>query len=142
MALREGAIKVTGLKQLSRSLRSLDKDAPKALRLAGNKAALIIVNEAKPKIPVGPAAGGHASTSIKAASTRTAARVSAGGKKFPYYAWLDFGGKVGRKKATIRKFHKSGRYIWKAYEDQRSHVAQTLSDELKKAAAPLNPKGG
>jgi hypothetical protein len=127
---------------LNRSLRKLDKDAPKQLRLVGNKAALLIVNVAKPKVPIGPAAGGHASTSIKAASTRTAARVSAGSKRFPYMPWLDFGGRVGRNKATVRKFLKSGRYIWKAYDDQRGAIVETLEDGLKNAAAPLDPKGG
>jgi len=142
MKLREGSIRVSGLRELNRSLRSLDKEAPKALRLAGNKAALIIVNEAKPKVPIGPAAGGHAATSIKAASTRTAARVSAGSKRFPYMPWLDFGGRVGRNKTTVRKFIKTGRYVWKAYDDRRDEIVRTLSYELKKAASPLDPKGG
>lgn len=127
-------IKVEGLRELNNGLRRMDKDLPKGLRLAGNAAANIVVDEAKPRVPVGPGAGGHAKSSIKAASTRTAARVSAGGKRFPYYPWLDFGGSVGRNKSVKRPFLKSGRYIWKAFDDKRAEVQQTLQDELVKVA--------
>lgn len=135
-------IRVDGLRQLNSSLRKLGKDAPKALRIAGNKAADIIVADAKPRVPLGPGKGGHARDSIKAASTRTAARVQAGGKRFPYYPWLDFGGRVGRKKATVRPFLSDGRYIWHAYAQRRDEFAQLLDDELTAvaAAAGLGPE--
>lgn len=123
-------IKIEGLKALNRGLKRLDKNAPKGLRLAGNKAADLVVAVAKPLVPVGPDKGGHASQSIKAASTRTAARVAAGGNKFPYYPWLDFGGGVGRDKSIRRPFLKEGRYIWKAFADNRSEVQRILEDEL------------
>ncbi|HEX5120363.1 MAG TPA: hypothetical protein VFW65_34710 [Pseudonocardiaceae bacterium] len=132
MAEEVVAIRVDGLKQLNKSLRALSADAPKALRLAGNDAADLIVKTARPKVPTGPGKGGHAAASVKAASTRTAARVKAGGPKYPYFPWLDFGGKVGRRKRTTRPFLKSGRYVWKAYGEQREHVAQTLAEGLEK----------
>ena len=126
------AIRVDGLKQLNKSLKALSADAPKALRLAGNDAADLIVKVARPKVPTGPGKRGHAAASIKAASTRTAARVKAGGPKYPYFPWLDFGGKVGRRKRTVRPFLKSGRYVWKAYGEQHEHVAATLAEGLEK----------
>jgi len=128
------AIRVEGLRQFSRNLRRMDKNLPKALRLAGNAAADIVVAEAKPRVPTGPGIGGHAKSSIKAASTRTQARISAGGKKYPYYPWLDFGGAVGRNRSVRRPFLKSGRYIWKAYDDRQGDVARTLSNELDRVA--------
>lgn len=127
-------IKVDGLREFNRGLRSLDKDLPKGLRLAGNEAARIVVGAAKPRVPVGPGKGGHAASSIKAASTRTAARVSAGGKKYPYYPWLDFGGRVGPNKSVRRPFLKQGRYIWAAFDDHRDEIEQTLRAELLKVA--------
>lgn len=135
-------IKIEGLREFSRSLRKLDKDLPKGLRLAGNTAANVIVAEAKPRVPLGPGRGGHAKTSIKAASTRTAARVSAGGKKFPYYPWLDFGGRVGPGKSVHRPFLKKGRYIWAAYAEKQAEFRETLKDELVKVAkdAGLEPQ--
>ena len=132
--MRIEPIQVEGLREFSRDLRRMDKDAPKGLRLAGNKAADIVVAEAKPKVPIGPGKGGHASSSIKAASTRTAARVSAGGKKYPYYPWLDFGGRVGRRRSVKRPFLKQGRYLWKAYADKRDEIEKTLQAELENVA--------
>lgn len=136
------AIRVEGLKQLNKSLRAISADAPKALRLAGNEAADLIVKTARPKVPSGPPAAGHAAGSIKAASTRTAVRVKAGGPKFPYFPWLDFGGKVGRGKRTVRPFLKSGRYVWKAYGEQREQVAAKLAEGLDKVIADAGLGGG
>jgi hypothetical protein len=123
-------IRVDGLREFSAGLKRLDKDLPKGLRLAGNAAANIVVAEARPRVPIGPGAGGHAKSSVKAASTRTAARVSAGGTRYPYYAWLDFGGRVGPAKSVKRPFLREGRYIWRAFADRRTDIEQTLHTEL------------
>lgn len=127
-------IKIEGLREFNRGLRSMDKDLPKGLRLAGNEAANIVVAAAKPRVPTGPGRGGHAKSSIKAASTRTAARVSEGGKKFPYMPWLDFGGSVGPNNSVKRPFLKQGRYVWKAFDDERAQVDRVLRAELVKVA--------
>lgn len=124
-------IKITGLKEFSRNLRRMDKDLPKGLRLAGNEAAQIVVKAAKPRVP---RKTGRASSSVKAVSTRTAARVSGGGPRVPWYPWLDFGGRVGRGRGVHRPFLKEGRYIWKAFADHRAQVQETLQDELVKVA--------
>lgn len=127
-------IRVVGLREFRRNLKRLNREAPKGIKVASNKAAQIIVEEAKPRVPLGPGKGGHAKSSIKAASTGTAARVQAGGKKYPYYAWLDFGGRVGRGHNTRRPFLKSGRYIWSAYEDKRVEIERVLAEELENVA--------
>lgn len=110
------AIRIDGLKEFQRNLGKLDKDLPKALRIALNKAADVVVGEAVSRIPK---RSGRAARSIKARSTRTAVRVSGGGKRVGYYPWLEFGGRVGRKKATRRAFLKEGRYIYGAYAGKR-----------------------
>lgn len=125
-----GEIRITGLREFNRTLRRIDKDAPKGLRLAGNKAADIVVTAAQPRVPLGPGRGGHAKSSIKAASTRTAARVREGGKRFPYMPWLDFGGRVGRNRSVYRPFIKRGRYVWAAFDDNRDRVEGVLRGEL------------
>ncbi|WP_027934566.1 hypothetical protein [Amycolatopsis thermoflava] len=125
-------IRVEGWRELSRSLRRANSELPKGLRLAANEAAQLVVNDARPKVPVGPGKGGHAASSIKAASTRTAARVQGGGSKFPYYPWLDFGGRVGPNKSVRRPFMKTGRYLWKSYADQKTKVAESLDTALRR----------
>ena len=105
-------IKITGLKEFTRSLKQLDADLPKAVRIALNKAADAVVDVARPDVPTRT---GRAARSMRGQSTRSAVRVSAGGNRAPYYAWLDFGGRVGRKKATQRAFSPDGRYLYPAY---------------------------
>jgi hypothetical protein len=126
----EELIRIDGLKELQRALKTLSKDAPKALRLAGNDAANLVVQDARPRVPIGPGQGGHAASSIKAASTRTQSRVQEGGNRFPYMPWLDFGGAGGRGKKNRRPFLKKGRYIWASFVDNRQQVQDTLEESL------------
>lgn len=122
------AIKIDGLKKFSKDLKKLDSDLPKMLRLALNEVADVIVDDAKPDVPH---RSGKAARSVKAKSTRTAVRVAGGGSRAPYYPWLDFGGRVGRKKSVKRPFKKKGRYIYAAYF--RARDSGELTDTAEKA---------
>lgn len=134
MAEQITSIKIDGLRQLSKALRAVSTDAPKGLRLAANSAADIVVKAARPKVPTGAGKGGHALSSVKASSTRTAARVQGGGKRYPYYPWLDFGGRGGKGKKNVRPFLRSGRYIWKSFGENKDKVTAQLATALTKVA--------
>lgn len=140
--MSEEVIRIEGLKEFRAMLREADRNLPKGLRLAGNKAADIVVREARPRVPLGPGIGGHARDSVRAASTQTAARVKGGGKRYPYYPWLDFGGSVGRKRSVHRPFLKTGRYIWRAFVDNKTEVHEQLRESLTEVArsAGLEPR--
>lgn len=127
-------IRIEGLNEFRRNLKRMDSDLAKKIRLAGNVAAKLVVNEAKPRVPSGPGIGGHAASSIKAASTSKAARISAGGAKYPYYPWLDFGGRVGKNKSIHRPFLKRGRYIWASYAELQPEIEDVLLQELNDLA--------
>lgn len=135
-------IKITGLAEFSRNLRKLDSDLPKGLRLASNQAGKLIVDWAVPRVPIGPGRGGHAASSIKTKSTRTEARVSGGGKRYPYYPWLDFGGRVGRRRSVKRPFMRSGRYIYEGYaqryEDVQAALLRALLDVARDAGVEVD----
>lgn len=120
-------IKVEGLADFSRNLRKLDNDLPKALRVAHNQVAQIVVNWAQPKVP---RKTGRAAQSIKAKSTRTESRVQGGSARAPYYPWLDFGGRVGRKKSVKRPFIKGGRYIYAGLDANREQLTEVLTKSL------------
>lgn len=120
-------IKIEGLRAFSKSLQQLDSDLPKALRVAFNGATQIVVDEAKPKVPK---ISGKAASSVKARSTRTAARIVGGGNKAPWYPWLDFGGRVGRNRSVRRPFLKEGRYIYKAFFANRDRFGELLQESL------------
>lgn len=135
MNVSSEAIKVSGLREFQRNLKKLDKELPKALRLAFNGAAQVVVEDARPKVA---RRSGKAAASVKARSTQTASRVVGGGNKAPYYPWLDFGGKVGRNRSVTRPFLKSGRYIYDAYFDNRQRYAELLLNGLLDVAASAN----
>lgn len=120
-------VSIHGLREFSRQLRKIDSDLPKALRVAMNSAADVVVGYAKPRVPK---RSGRAARSVKARSTRTAVRVQGGSRRVPYYPWLDFGGRVGRRKAVRRAFLKEGRYIYAGYYAGRDEFDQQLEDAL------------
>lgn len=116
-------IKIDGLSKLNRSLRDISKDAPKKLRVIGNEAAEVVVDDAQPEVPT---LTGRAARTVRAASTRTAAQVKAGGTRAAYYPWLDFGGRVGVNRSVRRTFIKGGRYLFPSYSDNRDVIAERL----------------
>jgi hypothetical protein len=126
------AIAIDGLQQFTRNLKKLDSDLPKALRVAFNGCADIVVNDARSDIP---SRSGKAKGSVKARSTASASRIVGGSSKVPYYPWLDFGGKVGRGRSVSRPFLKHGRYIYNAYFDNQAKYAQLVEQALFDVAA-------
>jgi HK97 gp10 family phage protein len=118
-------LRIEGLREFNRNLKQLDSDLPKAVRLAFNAAADIIVDEAKPKVP---SRRGRARSTVKARSTRTQSRVVGGGNRAPYYPWLDFGGKIPR--GPRRPFLKHGRYIYNAYFRNKGEYQKVMEEQL------------
>jgi hypothetical protein len=118
-------IKIHGLKEFSRSLRRIDSDLPKALRVANNYGADVVVQWAQPRVPHD---SGAAAGSIRAKSTRTSARVAAGSAAVPYYAWLDWGGRVGVRKSVYRPFLTEGRYLYPGLEANREKIIAKLAE--------------
>lgn len=126
------AIKIEGLDQFRANLKAMDRELPKALRLAFNAAAEIVVQDARPRVP---SKSGRARASVKARSTQAYSRVAGGGNKAPYYPWLDFGGRVGRAKSVSRPFLKDGRYIYDAYFRNKARYGEVLEKALLDVAA-------
>jgi hypothetical protein len=124
-------IKITGLAEFNRNLRRLDSDLPKVLRQAQNKAAQLVVDWAQPRVP---SRSGKARRSLRASSTRTETRITGGGARVPYYPWLDFGGRVGRKRSIHRAYLSGGRYIFAGYAARRDEVSQALVEALIEVA--------
>ena len=124
-------VEVTGLAEFNRGLRKLDSEAPKQLRLALNEAAELLITRVRPQIPkrTGTAAG-----SLKTKSTRTSARIAVGGRKAPYYPWLDFGGKTGPGKSVERKFYTEGRYIYPTLAKVGPEIAEKLGSTIRAVA--------
>lgn len=125
------SIGIDGLAEFNRGLRGLDKEAPKQLRIALNGAAELLAGHVRPKVP---AITGAARASIKARSTRTSARLSVGGRKAPYFPWLDFGGRTGVNRSVERAFYTDGRYVFVTLKEVRPQIEQALKDGLTQVA--------
>lgn len=120
-------IPVEGLRDLVRRLRAVDANLPKAMRLAANEAAEVVVDDAQQRTPK---KSGKAAKSIKAKSTRTAARITSGGNRAPYMPWLDYGGSVGKNNTAKRPFIPDGRYVYPAFRSKRQQVEDTYRAAL------------
>lgn len=126
-----GKVEVKGLAQMSRALKKLDADLPKTMRVALNGASEYLIDQAKPKIPTRT---GAARASLKAKSTRTMVRISAGGPKARYYPFLDFGGRVGKNRSVVRPFYREGRYLYPTLSEDRERFTAILQNALVKVA--------
>lgn len=129
----ENRIEIRGLAALSRSLKQVDADAPKRLRIGLNAAAQLLVDKTRPEIP---SLTGRARGSLTVRSTRTAARVGVGGKRAPYYPWLDFGGQgrvAGR--PAPRPFIPEGRYVYPTLSRIRPDIEKVLLDQISALVA-------
>lgn len=118
---------IDGLAEFNRGLRKLDKEAPKGLRLALNEAADLLIKRTRPEIP---RRTGRAANSLVAKSTRTSARVAVGGRRAPYYPWLDFGGRTGPHKSVERPFYSEGRYLYPTLRRVRPEIEAKLGEAL------------
>jgi hypothetical protein len=127
-------IRIDGLKEFQKALRAAGAEAPKQLRLAFNEAADLVSGRARGQVP---RRSGAAAGTVRSKSTRTAARVSGGSRRVPYYAWLDFGGKVGPGGRVRRPFLKHGRYIYDAYYAERPRFAELIVNGVRRLAATV-----
>lgn len=127
-----GKIQVAGLRDFQRQLKAMDAGLPKQLRLALNEASNEVIDYAQPRIP---RRSGAAAGSLKARSSQREARVGVGGRRAPYYPWLDFGGE-GRVKGrpAARPFIRSGRYVYKGLEVRRDRITEIMSQALTQLA--------
>lgn len=129
----EAKIEIGGLAALNKGLRAIDTGAPKELRLALNSAASLLVDKVRPKVPT---LTGAARRSLVARSTRTSARIAAGGNRAKHYPWLDFGGQGRRPgRPAPRVFIREGRYVYPTLREVRPQIEDQLQASLSRVIA-------
>lgn len=131
MAVAGDAVRIDGLAEFQAALRRMDSGLPRQLRLMLNDAAQLVVHGAQPLVA---RRSGRAAGSIKAASQQRVARVKAGGAAAPYYAWLDFGGAVGRRNSVHRPWVPKGRYLYPAYRSRKPEIVVKLNQGVRRLA--------
>lgn len=125
-------IEVVGIKELRAALEAVDAGAAQALKTVFTNAATDVAADAARRVPVGPT--GKARKSVKARGSAKHAEVVAGGKRVPYYPWLDFGGAVGRSRSVKRHVIKGGRFLYPAFSARRASVNAELERALTELA--------
>lgn len=120
-------IRVEGLIDLQRALKTASDGMQKQLRVVFNEAAATVISGAQRRVP---SRTGAARAAFKARSGQREAVVVAGGRKAEYYPWLDFGGKVGRNNATVRPFVKTGRYLYPSLAANKESITAALGRAL------------
>lgn len=123
MGLADDPIRVAGLRELQAALKAVDGEAQKELRVIGNDAADLIVSGTQRLVP---RRSGRARGSIRATSSQREVRISAGGARAKHYAWLDFGGSVGRGGSVKRPFIRKGRYLYPTYDRRKGALHARL----------------
>lgn len=122
------SIKVTGLREFQKSLKQMDADLPRQLRLVLNDAGQIIIDYARPRIP---SRTGQARASVKLRSSQRAVRLAVGGSRAPYYPWLDFGGEGRvRGRPSHRPFLSGGRYVYAGLAAKRPEILEVMQTGL------------
>lgn len=132
MALAPDPIKITGLKAFQGALKTMEDGLQKELRVALNTGAEIVADDARRRVP---SVSGRARASVKAQSGQREAKIIGGSAKARYYGWLDFGGKVGPNKSTVRPFVQGGRYILPAFARNRAAVLGAIEEAIRDLAA-------
>jgi hypothetical protein len=123
----DDAIRIDGINRLVKGLRTIERDIPKQLRVRLNLAIEDLAGEIRRRVT---RRTGRAASTVRARSTQRAARIVAGGRKAPYYPWLDFGGRVGRKHAVRRSFYSDGRYIFPTLRQRRPAIIANLEQAI------------
>ena len=125
-------IDLSGVREFQRQLKTMDAELPKQIRVTLNAAGEVVLRYAKPKVPT---RSGAAASSLKLRSSQREARLGAGGRKAPYYPWLDFGGKVGPADSVERPFITEGRYIYPTIRERSREIEDTMAEGLVSLAA-------
>ena len=119
-------VDIGGLSSLSEAFGRGPTESAERMRVVLARSAGLVLDEARQKVPRGPSGAARASLTVDVSSG--AALVVGGGRTAPYYPWLDFGGRVGRDRSTLRPFIRRGRFIYSALFSEEPRIAATLEE--------------
>lgn len=134
-------VDIDGLDELQKALRSTADGLDDAVRAEFLDEAKRIAADARGAVP---RRTGAARATVDAQLVDGAAAIVAGGRRAPYFPWLEYGGRVGRNDSVSRPFVKDGRYIGRAVDASISDIeAAALRGAVEAArAAGLEVSGG
>jgi hypothetical protein len=125
------SVRISGLRELNTAFRQIDRELPKNLRAGFLPVAQHVVGVAQQRMPH---LTGTAQRAVKPRATQRGASIAFGGDAAPYGPWLDFGGRVGRRKSIVRPFITEGRYVYPGIAESREEIEQGADTAVKNAA--------
>lgn len=134
-------IRTTGVSELRRDLRAVDKSFGPELGKANQQAALVVVPEARRRALAlrGPHQGGGKvapiSSTITALRRQQAASVAIGGARSPHAAPTEFGGTLARHHSSSRTRVAKRAYLFPAIEAKAGEIVQVYSFLLDRLMA-------
>ena len=137
-------VDVEGLPQVLAALTALAAAVDHEAADVAEDAADTIAARVRTLLPLGPPAHGHAKIGgVSVERDGLTATVAEGSVRFPYVAWLDFGGNVGRRHAVHRTYLRRGRYLFPTAAAVRPTLPPAMHLALREAARETgwNPSG-
>jgi hypothetical protein len=117
-------VEVEGFSQWQQSLDRFSSQADEKIARMLAMAAETVADDAQRLVPRGSSGAARASLKV------VGPLVTAGGPKVPYFGWLEFGGRVGRRGSVRRTFVPGGRYIWPQWMRQRTDILTAMENGL------------
>lgn len=111
--------KVTGADEVAEAARRFAAGLDGHLRTQFQDRARMIARDAQGAVP---RRTGAARASVDVQTIEGAVAIVAGGRRAPYFPWLEFGGRVGRNDSVNRPFVRDGRYLGRAIDAQLSDI--------------------
>lgn len=121
---------ITGDEDLYVALRGFSAAVSGSVKAELMDSARMIVNEAQSRVP---RRTGAARASLDVENTPAGAEIVAGGRRAPYYGWLDFGGRTGRKNSVLRAYVANGRYLYPAVTAGLTDIQRAAEQGVKSA---------
>lgn len=125
-------IEVSGVKEIQGALSRAPAEIRRQMQLALDLGADMVLDDARRLVPRGPSGAARASLGVDSGSGT--AEVFGGGRRAPYYLWLEFGGSVGRRHATQRRRESGGRYIPPSFGRNKRRIVELMEEALADAA--------
>lgn len=137
-------VEIDGLERVDAMLTALAQACVSQLDDSINDTADRVAARTRGLMPMGPTAHGHLRESV--GIERTAglhATVSHGGPRYPYSAWLEFGGSVGRHNSVHRTWIRGGRYLYRALSTVKPDIEPGMREGMRQACRETgwNPRG-
>lgn len=133
-----GGVEVIGMAELQKSLGLIDKTLKREFNKEMRNIGRRVVTQVRAKMPVD---SGAARNSIKTGVRNGSAYVQGGKLTVPYYAWLEYGGKLQptgkRHNLIVRTRKPEGRYLYPTVEEMRPEILESAKAAFEQTKREL-----